>query len=127
MGVLLYQAAIFIIIIFSGYSSKKSLNTATIIIVVFTLFHVFVPWLMVLQFVTIGVSYVVARGLTIRNKEQKESIYKYNKSSVKKDESFWFSRVLGVMILIGVLLGIIYSIISLIGIFTGLYDPLDWF
>ncbi len=81
MGILAYQIVIALIIIISGYSGKKSLNTATIIIILFTITHVFMPWLMIVQFITIAISYSI-----IKNKAE---IITYNKNNHKEEEISW--------------------------------------
>lgn len=52
-GVLFYQALIAAIIIFAASKGKKALIIAVVLAVLWTLSHVFMPLLMVLQFCTI--------------------------------------------------------------------------
>lgn len=61
MTIVTYQILISLTIIFSGiFAGEKMLTTITEGWAVWTLTHVFIPWLMFLQFATIGLSWLIA-------------------------------------------------------------------
>src|SRR5690606_34714557 len=57
MAVLLYQIGIFAAIQIASQFGKSSRNTAIILITIFTLLQVFMSWLLLLQLITIFISY----------------------------------------------------------------------
>ena len=61
MAVLIYQIGIFLAIQIASFFGKSARNTAIILIVLFTLLQVFMSWLLVLQLITIFISYRVSR------------------------------------------------------------------
>jgi hypothetical protein len=64
MGILLYQIGIFIAIQLSTfYGGKSTRNVAIILITIFTLLQVFTSQLMILQFITIFISYLVSKNI----------------------------------------------------------------
>lgn len=60
MEVFVFQIIIFGIIFFSSFSGRRAVNLVSLIICVFTFLAIFTTWLMILQFVTIFVSYSIA-------------------------------------------------------------------
>ena len=71
MGVLGYQALIGGIIISSGFFGKARFKLVMLVAVVWTLAHVYIPWLMFLQFVTIFISGGI--GFDIASRAEKYS------------------------------------------------------
>lgn len=63
MAVLLYQIGIFLAIQIAAIFGKNSRNTAVILISIFTVLQVFMSWLLLLQFITIIVSYIISNNL----------------------------------------------------------------
>ncbi len=59
MIIVFFQVAIFIIILLSAFGGKPLLIKTAITIAVFSLTTIFMPWLMVIQFCTIGIAYWV--------------------------------------------------------------------
>jgi hypothetical protein len=65
MEIVIYQLTIAgIIIIASIIKGRAGCNLASIIAVIWTLTHIFAPWLMAIQFVTIGISYLLGRSIS---------------------------------------------------------------
>ncbi|TXD71262.1 hypothetical protein [Aequorivita antarctica] len=62
MAVFLYQIGIFLAIIIASSFGKKARNTAVILISIFTLLQVFMSWLLLLQFVTIFIAYIISNS-----------------------------------------------------------------
>ena len=56
MIILVYQAVLFLIELDTGGS-----YVVTLVLGVWTLTHIFMPWLMALQFVTIGLGFCIGR------------------------------------------------------------------
>ena len=67
MAVLFYQLGIFIAIQIAAVFGRKSRNTAIILISIFTILQVFVSWLLLLQFITIAISYNISNNLFFTN------------------------------------------------------------
>jgi hypothetical protein len=64
MGIIIYQIGIFFAIqISTFYGGKSTRNVAIILIAVFTILQVFTSQLMILQFFTIFISYLVSRNI----------------------------------------------------------------
>ena len=63
MAILLYQIGIFIAIQIAAMFGKNSRNTAIVLISIFTILQVFMSWLLLLQFITIYVSYNISNNL----------------------------------------------------------------
>jgi len=63
MAILIYQLLIASIILFSALFSRRALYRASATLSMWTLTHLFMPWLMALQFGTITVAFIV--GLVI--------------------------------------------------------------
>ena len=64
MGIFLYQIGIFIAIQLSTfYGGKNARNVAVILISIFTILQVFTSQLMILQFLTIIISFLVSRSI----------------------------------------------------------------
>jgi len=61
MVVLFYQVVIFGIVIISAFGGRKALNRTAVVLCLWTLTHVFMPWLLAVQFVTIAVAFSVGR------------------------------------------------------------------
>ncbi|WP_026977454.1 hypothetical protein [Flavobacterium tegetincola] len=71
MEVFIIQVIIFGIIFLTSYLGRKSLDITAVVISVFTIFAVFTSWLIILQFVTIVISYLFALDKMSLRKEQK--------------------------------------------------------
>jgi hypothetical protein len=67
MAILLYQIFIALIVVIVGSSSKIAATITAGFAALWTLTHVFMPWLMVIQFFTIWVAYSVAIGISDPN------------------------------------------------------------
>ncbi len=64
MGILIYQIGIFLAIQLSTfYGGKSTRNVAIILISIFTILQVYTNQLMILQFITIFISYLVSRNI----------------------------------------------------------------
>lgn len=63
MAIAIYQAVIFGIIVISSFGGRKILVRTTIALSLFTLTHVFMPWLVGVQFVTIAIAYGVGSSI----------------------------------------------------------------
>ena len=61
MAVLLYQIGIFLAVQIASLFGKSARNTAIILITIFTLLQVFMSWLLILQLITIFISYRVSK------------------------------------------------------------------
>lgn len=85
MEVLFYQVIIFVAIFISSLKSRKVLNLITLIIALFTITHIFMPWLMVVQFITITVAYMIGRRISI--KEARPEYVTAVQSGKKVDDS----------------------------------------
>jgi hypothetical protein len=57
MAVILYQIGIFIAIQIASQFGKSARNTAIVLITIFTLLQVFMSWLLLLQLITVFISY----------------------------------------------------------------------
>lgn len=79
MEVLIFQIAIFFIILISGYYGNYSRNIVTILLVIFTIVMVFTTKLMVIQFLTIGVAYFISTS----------SKSKTSQKSISPDKDEW--------------------------------------
>ena len=64
VAVLGYQIVIFIIIVAAASSGRKALYIAMFIASIWTATHIFVPWLMILQFCTIGFAFLIGLGMS---------------------------------------------------------------
>ena len=123
MEVLIYQIVIACIILISGYSGIRTKNITTIILILFTLTHVFMPWLMILQFITIGISYSVATATTRKKLRSTKNV-----ANTESNGLFdWVWKIFGGLIIIIVIFLILRSIIAMIGVFTGWYEMTGWF
>ena len=60
MEVLLFQICLFIIILFSGIFGRKARNWTILIAILFTVIMVFMTWLLILQFITIFIAYLIS-------------------------------------------------------------------
>ena len=78
MAVLFYQIGIFIAIQVAAIFGKKSRNTAIVLISIFTILQVFMSWLLILQFFTVIISYVISNNWFL-NDSKNESSKKTNK------------------------------------------------
>lgn len=64
MGIVIYQVVIFGIIFIAALGGRKPLNRTTLALCLWTLTHVFMPWLLGIQFVTIGIAFAVGRAIS---------------------------------------------------------------
>jgi hypothetical protein len=64
MIIIIYQIIIALIIVLSAIiKGKKGLNYSLIGTIIWTLLHIFVPWLMIIQFFTILVAYGIGNAI----------------------------------------------------------------
>lgn len=96
MDVLLYQIGIFLAIQIAALFGKSSRNTAIILISIFTILQVFMSWLLLLQFITIYISYNISKNLFFSNRNEKlddksHQILKEVKPILKGEELFTYS------------------------------------
>lgn len=78
MGILYYQLLISTIIIVSSFWGKKILGVVIIICIIWTITHVFMPWLMFLQLFVVFLSSIIALPLAAVI----EKIKKKNKTEI---------------------------------------------
>ena len=65
MEILIYQAVIGSLIVGAAFlKGAIGLKWATGAAIVWTLFHVYAPWLMGIQFITIGIAYAIGNSIT---------------------------------------------------------------
>jgi predicted membrane protein len=77
MAVVFYQIGIFIAIQIAALFGKNARNTAIILITIFTLLQVFISWLLLLQLITIFISYYFSKHWYKKNnttKKQKNNV-----------------------------------------------------
>ena len=86
MAVLLYQIGIFIAIQIAAMFGRNSRNTAIVLISIFTILQVFMSWLLLLQFITIYVSYNISNNLFFSSTPNK-SVAKPQKTILKSYEN----------------------------------------
>ena len=86
MAVLLYQIGIFIAIQIAAMFGRNSRNTAIVLISIFTILQVFMSWLLLLQFITIYVSYNISNNLFFSNTPNKP-VAKPQKTILKSYEN----------------------------------------
>ncbi|MGV8947702.1 MAG: hypothetical protein ACOH1N_14840 [Lutibacter sp.] len=72
MAVLLYQIGIFVAIQIAAMFGKKTRNTALVLISIFTILQVFMSWLLLLQFITIFISYMVSNKIFFDEEESQQ-------------------------------------------------------
>ncbi|CAD7802875.1 hypothetical protein CHRY9390_00991 [Chryseobacterium aquaeductus] len=88
MAVLFYQIGIFIAIQVASMFGKNSRNTAIVLISIFTILQVFVSWLLILQFITILVSYWISNEWFFGEEKNKKPVKKLKKISYSfRDEN----------------------------------------
>ncbi len=73
MEVFLYQFGILIAIQIAAMFGKNSRNTAVVLISLFTILQVFMSWLLLLQFITIYISYNISNNLYFKNNQAPKS------------------------------------------------------
>ena len=79
MAVLLYQIGIFIAIQIAAMFGRNSRNTAIVLISIFTILQVFMSWLLLLQFITIYISYNVSNN-SLSNKNENQGNHAQKKT-----------------------------------------------
>ncbi|MFI8379599.1 hypothetical protein [Leeuwenhoekiella sp. NPDC079379] len=94
MEVLVFQVGIFLAIIVLGAFGKKIRNGALIFFSVFTVVMVFTSGLMILQFLTIFLAYLVTDGLYSKKEENINDVYIPQKNNDKESKGclrafFW--------------------------------------
>ena len=72
MAVLLYQIGIFIAVQIAAVFGKSARNTALILITIFTLLQVFTSWLLILQLITIFISYQFSKRILSNNSSKSQ-------------------------------------------------------
>lgn len=101
MEIFIFQIAVFAIIFLSAFFGREALNKTVLIVSVFTLLAVFMTWLIILQFITIVISYSLAVAQINRQEEitERQSNYrKYNPESGSSNNSGCFSALKLIMI-----------------------------
>ena len=90
MDILLYQIGIFIAIQIASLFGKSSRNVAIVLISIFTLLQVFTSGLMILQFATIFISYIISNNIleSQNNASKKSEVKSQMKSDVKFGREF---------------------------------------
>lgn len=80
MAILFYQLGIFIVIQVAASFGKNSRNTAVVLVSIFTILQVFTSGLMILQFITIFVSYSISNSwfFSSEKKEYKPNLQPRN-------------------------------------------------
>lgn len=86
MAVLFYQIGIFLAIQIASLFGKSARNTAILLISIFTILQVFMSWLLLLQFITIFISYNFSKRWLVEKLEPKNS-YKPNYASYSYREN----------------------------------------
>ena len=71
MTIFLYQIGILIAILIASSFGKNSRNTSIVLISIFTILQVFMSWLLLLQFITIFISYVISNNIFFNDGESK--------------------------------------------------------
>lgn len=69
MAIFFYQIGILITIQISAFFGKYARNVAIVLISIFTILQVFTSGLMILQFITIFISYIMSEGIIDGNKK----------------------------------------------------------
>jgi hypothetical protein len=89
MEVLLYQVGIFLAILIAGKLGKNARITAIVLICIFTVLQVYMSWLLILQFITIIISYLISKSLSKAEKtsssKKKEPNLETKKVNLKKE------------------------------------------
>jgi len=85
-GILFYQLVILAIILVAARFGESALKRVTIAVVIFTFTHVFMPWLMVLQFGTIFLGYRLGKSI-IRDPAEKDKSFPDNESKHEPEPS----------------------------------------
>ncbi len=75
MSILLYQIGIFVTIQIATFYSRKARNTALILITMFTFLQVFISWLLILQLITIYISYQFSKNILTSNLSNTQNSY----------------------------------------------------
>ena len=105
MAVLLYQLGIFIAIQIAAAFGRKSRNTAVVLITIFTFLQVFISPLLLLQLITIYISYGVSQNSTVNKIKSKiqevEPVIRSNRPNLltkeeneakEKEKIFWAKK-----------------------------------
>lgn len=72
MEILAFQLLVFALLLISSLFGRKVRNGLALIIAVFTIFAVFMSWLIILQFITIVISLVISESIIIDREHRKE-------------------------------------------------------
>lgn len=113
MNILIFQVAIFFIIVFASYLGKRPLITTFILVTVFTIVMVKTSPLMILQFFTIIYSFSFCFRRIERSEKEITKSYssKYSQKLIKKREKSKFE----------IIIRIIVSLIIVVAVIFGLY------
>ena len=84
MAIFLYQIGIFIAILIASSFGKNSRNTSIVLISIFTLLQVFMSWLLLLQFLTIFISYIIANQIFFSENEKSENEFENHENRIDK-------------------------------------------
>lgn len=85
MAVLLYQIGIFIAIQIAATFGRNSRNTAVVLISIFTILQVFMSWLLLLQFITIYISYNISNNY-FSNKNKTQENQHQRRQTIQSDK-----------------------------------------
>lgn len=107
IAILIYQAVIFSIIVISAYSGRRARNIAVIGTAIFTLVNVFMPWLVIVQLITILIAYGISSGIVERVEEKKRERELRRK---EEKEGWTIGSVLGCLFLIVMAALVIYGL-----------------
>jgi hypothetical protein len=64
MAILIYQVVLAGIILFSALQGRKALYKSATVLSMWTLTHLFMPWLVGLQFATIVIAFFIGLGIS---------------------------------------------------------------
>lgn len=88
MEIIAFQVGIFVIIIFCGLLGNSTRNIVTILVILFTMVMVFTNGLMIIQFITIGVAFMVSKSISTSNETLEISDYeKYQRDQAKLNKT----------------------------------------
>jgi hypothetical protein len=97
MEVLIFQIGILLIIIICGFFGKSARNTATVLFLIFTVIMVFTSRLMIIQFITIGLAYLISNSIS---GDRKKLVPEYEKLSQINSNKTSLSEKIGCLLII---------------------------
>lgn len=87
MEIFIFQIAIIAVIFLSAFFGREVLNITVLIVSVFTLLAVFMTWLIILQFITIVISYFLAVPQINRQEQITERQFNYRQNNAESGSS----------------------------------------